>query len=212
MLYVPDNFLIFEGFYESRLYSSDWEYDFNAYGKEPEEPEYEIDDWDEYRKDVCLAVTDELRTLMCNDDGICTKVEYIGFTSPRYYNFSTDKIELEIDIDLDKLKDWVLSDDHRRECFDTYLRKKYTSYDGFLSFVDNNVEAYFSDGGSFEEFPDVLIDYYVLCQMYGNEDMTEVWNSDRMSSYHYSIYEAVDEIFYEHMAPIEDDEPVAEAQ
>ena len=216
MLYVPDNLMIFEGFYDSNLYNSDMEYNYN-YELEEGEPECEIDDWDEYRKDVCIAVTDTLRSYMCNDDEICTSVEYAGLSSPRYYNFSTDKIELDVEIDLDKLKDWVMATDERKECFNSYLREKYTSYDGFMSFVDNNVDAFFSEGGSFEEYPDVLIDYYVLTHIYETDDIVEAAkHGEHFNNYHWEIYEAADEIFYMHMAPIEseteDTEETAEAQ
>ena len=206
IVYIPDNLMIFEGFYESSLYNSDMEYNFN-YNREDGELEYELDDWDEYRKDVCLAVTDALRPYLCNDDGICASVEFNNLSSPMKYNFTTDKIELDIEIDLDKLKDWVLCDEKRRTEFNRYLSAKYTSYNGFMSFVDNNVDAFFKEGGSFERFPDVLIDYYVLTEIYGTTDIVGVAEKhETREAYHWEIYEAADEIFYMHMKPVADNE------
>ena len=200
MEYCPDNLNIFEGFYESCLYNSDKEYNFNA-STEAGEPEYELDDYNEFTKEVGEAAVDCLSTVIGYDDEIVSGLEFSHISSPAYYNFTTDKLVMNADIDLDALKAWVLGDEARRKGFDDYLSEKYSSRDGFTSFVANNVDDYFED--SYDQYYDVLVDYYVLTKIYdGNPDV--VWcclNKSIESDYHWRLYEDADEIFYMHMRP-----------
>lgn len=199
--YTPDNLEIFPGFYESLLYNSDTEYCANQ-EREEGEPEREIKDWDGFTEAVCKGITDVLRPILERED-FCTDVEYVGMTSPRYYNYSTDKLDIRMQLDLDALKDWVLSDDDRRDGFDAYLREKYTSYDGFCSFVENNIDGYFEKW----EYPDVLVDYYVLCEIFDDPDVVNAKRYQReLTGYTWDIYEIASDCFWEFFEPIESDD------
>lgn len=59
--------------------------------------------------------------------------------SPKYYNYSTDNIDLHVKF----LKNTVLKLVTRdRENFDKFLHKNYSSYSGFISFTANNFEEW----------------------------------------------------------------------
>ena len=198
--YVPNDLEIFEGFYESRLFYSDMVYYYNE-NLPDGEPEHEIDNFQSYMDEIGRMVVNELYYYLCDDDTICSDVEFVGISSPRYYNFSTDKLVMDVAVDLDALKNWVMSNDDRKTNFDKYLKAKYTSCDGFLSFVENNVKEYFEE--SYVEHYSVLIDYYVLTKIHDKLDVVSAINSCcNDTPYHWAIFENVDEIFYQHMVPV----------
>lgn len=65
--------------------------------------------------------------------------------SPKEYNFETDSLDLGIAVNDNFYKNLVkvinkMSVDKKTE-LDLYLRKKYTSRDGFISFTANNIEG-----------------------------------------------------------------------
>ena len=172
--------------------------------REEGEPEREISDWDGYTRTACEGITEVLRPIL-EREPFCEGVRYDGMSSPRYYNFSTDKLIVTMQLDLDELKEWVLSDDTRRESFDEYLHKKYTSYDGFISFVSNNIDDYFNE--SYEEYPDVLVDYYVLVDIIGDDDIVSgLEHHTDLLPYEWDILDAADEAFYRYFVPVENDD------
>lgn len=63
-------------------------------------------------------------------------VKFQEVISPREYNFTNDSINCEIDLNVKDMLNYL--DDHREE-FTEYLKEKYTSYDGFISFHSNDV-------------------------------------------------------------------------
>lgn len=202
--YSPDCLDIFPGFYESLLYNSDTEYCANQ-DREEGEPEREIKDWAGFTRAVCEGVTEVLRPILERVPEVCDGVVYAGMTSPRYYNYSTDRLEVDMNFDADALKEWVLSDECRREGFDSYLHERYTSYDGFISFVENDIDSFFEE--SYEAYADVLLDYYVLCEILGDEDV--VWakrNQRDMPAYTWDIYEVANECFWDFFEPVESDD------
>lgn len=200
--YCNDNLGIFEGFYESGLYNSDTEYKFNFCRTEGE-PEYELKDFDGFKNAVGEGATD-LLCPMLERDGFIKNVKFAGISSPRYYNFTTDRLLIDMDVDFDALKAWVLETEERREGFNAYLKKNYTSYDGFCSFVDNNVEGFFEN--SYGDYKDVLIDYYLLVAILDTEHVTD--KSWTESSYRYDLFEVADDLLWEFMVPVEEDDSI----
>ena len=200
--YCNDNLGIFEGFYESGLYNSDTEYDFN-YNREEGEPEYELLDFASFKQAVGQAAKD-LLCPMLERDGFIKNVTFAGISSPTYYNFTTDRLLIDMDADFDALKAWVLETEERKEGFGEYLKQNYTSRDGFMSFVENTVEGFFED--SYGSYQDVLIDYYLLVAILDTEHVTdENWTE---SSYRYDLVEAADGLLWEFMVPVDEADAV----
>ena len=60
-----------------------------------------------------------------------------GTNSPREYNFSTDTLDFEVEINKTKLLQTLKNLETDQE-FSKYLKDNFTSYDGFMSFTPNN--------------------------------------------------------------------------
>ena len=137
----------FYGFYESIYYHSDMEYDYNecmlddkdaAKGKH-----YELTKFKQYQKAVCKEWVEQLKGFLRQSTAsgrVIRKIRFKRLESPRYYNFETDKLVMSVDFNLTNLKRWCFAIKPHR--FDKYLRKNYTSYDGFCSFIPNDIEKF----------------------------------------------------------------------
>lgn len=183
--YTPDNLTIFPGFYESELYYSDQEHNFSC----NEGEEYEIKDFDGYRKYICEALSDKISDYLTSAEDICKSVKYKAMSSPREYNFCTDRLMMDAEIDFERLKETVLGDTDYKDGFDNYLRYKYSSRSGFISFVSNNVDDFFKD--DFSEYFDVLIDYFLLTIIYEDKDVVKHQKKYEETPYWWDMVEIV---------------------
>lgn len=138
----------FPGFYESDLENSDTPYwaikeELEYYQRDCDTPckelsESDLDfDYKGYEEDVRNAWVDGFRERMPE---MVLSLENVEMTSPKYYNFSTDKLWADVE-----LKDgW--EDDVRKFMTENadWLRERikddWTSYDGFMSFMSNNFD------------------------------------------------------------------------
>lgn len=177
---------IFQGFYESELYNSDTEYNFNA--NDDGEQGFELQDWEGFMQAVAKEHADLLFDNLEQKEQIIKSIEYKGLYSPRYYNFETDKLNLIIDCDIEALKTYCF-DDNKAE-FDTYLHDNFTSYDGFISFVPNNVKEFASKyEDDTERLLNVMIEFYIL------------QNLD-LETYRYATVEYAQDCLYDYMKPV----------
>lgn len=159
--YTNQSTALFAGFYESVFNNSDFINEIAEYKADGTDTQYDIVNWTDYTKSIAENCTSWLFDNLPNHD-IIKAMDYKELTSPRYYNFSTDRLTIDCDIDLDALKKYCLQDN--REAFGKYLYDNWTSYDGFISFVPNNVIE-------FEQKPDttIMIEYYLLNELDLNE-------------------------------------------
>jgi hypothetical protein len=185
---------IFQGFYESELYNSDTEYSFNA--NSDDEQGFELQDWEGFTQAVAKAHADLLFDNLEQKEQIITAIEYKGLCSPKYYNFETDKLELIIECDIEALKGYCFNN---YKDFDTYLHENFTSCDGFISFVPNNVQEFASRyKDDTERLLNVMIEYYLLRNL-------------DLETYRYATVEYAQDCLYDHMKPVEqEDKPCSE--
>lgn len=200
--YQVSDYHIFCGFYESDLWHSDTEYDWNynerSNAKNPERyVNREVKDFNAFCNEVCEGIAGEISELLV-DGVICTECEYESLWSPREYNFTTDKLNLLLKIDLDLLKGELIGNAELRTAFNDYLHAKYTSYDGFISFVENNVDGYFEKG----EYADVMIDYWLLTKIYDTSDVVKAIKNCDYQYYHERCIEIANNAIYEYMEPV----------
>lgn len=71
-------------------------------------------------------------------------IKVVDIYSPKYYNFSTDSLNFDLVTD-DKFTDNIIDvinnlKPNEYEDLESFLKNNYTSYDGFTSFTDNNVD------------------------------------------------------------------------
>ena len=155
---------IFQGFYESGLYNSDAEYEYNqAYGDELKEGFcYVLKDWQRFTNAVARACVDELWNNLSQKDLIIADIAFESISSPAYYNFETDRLNLIVDCDIPALKKYCFETEN--VAFAQYLKDNFTSYDGFVSFVPNSYfdfkEQY--EAGADNKLAEVMIEFYIL--------------------------------------------------
>ena len=92
-------------------------------------------DYDDYRDRVARAFVDSFESNF--QDIIPSDIKYQSISSPQYYNFSNDSINIEVEFDFARFMETV---NENKENIREYIRDNYTSRDGFNSFHSNNVE------------------------------------------------------------------------
>ena len=208
--YCDDNLVIMPGFYESILFSSDTVYEENRQIEEnckdngEEFVEREINDFTAFQNAVCERITNNLiAPMLMEDENLCDSVKFKEVNSPAFYNFITDKIVLDLNIDIDYLKNLIRSDKEMYDGFNKYLKEKYSSHSGFMSFVENEIEAYFEA----DDYQDVMVDYYLLTKIYDDKDVVRAAEEDNdWPHYSYEMMEIASECVYEFMEPIKNEE------
>lgn len=87
------------------------------------------------RADYFLSGTHE-------SNGIEITIKTGEIYSPKYYNFATYQLELEVIFNKTKVPQFVKSN---QDDFDSFLNKHFTSYDGFHSYTPNNYDDWLND-------------------------------------------------------------------
>ena len=133
---------IFCGLYESILYNSDTDYYLAQYLADEDTPDkVEVDyDFSEFKQVAGEACVESLEKELYSHD-VITNMDYVGMSSPRYYNYDTDRVLIDIDYNFIALVKYCRHTN--KDKFNQYLKDNYTSYSGFISFVENSVEGFF---------------------------------------------------------------------
>lgn len=140
----------FAGFYESVLYNSDTLYyevndgdNLDYYRERFEDETLEPDDLDidfeAYKEDVSKAFVEAFD--LCTPDFV-KEIEMTELSSPRFYNYSTDKLYANVTFE-DDWKAGVMSFmEKNKEALAERIKKDWTSYDGFMSFIENDYDKW----------------------------------------------------------------------
>lgn len=172
---------IFQGFYESGLYNSDTLYNIN----DEDESSYDFIEggYKDFTKTVASKCVDLLNDY-CRG-GLIKHIDFVELYSPRYYNFDTDRLVLNVDCDWDGLLKYV---EETSPDFDKYLHDNFTSYDGFHSFVPNNKKDFLEAlNDDFDRLSQVIIEYYILDRI------------DDLDDYKLQCYEIANDEIYQHI-------------
>ena len=193
--YINWSTFIFEGFYESNLFNSDSEY----YLSENLESPHEIKDFDKFQNTVGKRIANEVYyPCFCEEDSVVTDLDFIGIDSPRYYNFTTDKIILDVEVDLKKLEDFCFTDNG--DDFNKYLEDNFTSYDGFHSFVKNNRLGFYldykNDESEKERCLNVMLEYYFIKRIL----------SENEEDFKVQMYEIANEELFNQAEPVDNED------
>ena len=164
MKFVYENFSrkIFPGFYESTLYNSDM-FDYLKCSK-GFYFDFKTGEFQKYIVETCDDWVSEM-SYQIKDNPIGLEIlGYVGIRSPGEYNFRTDRISIEIKVNLFKLKKYCFTDN--QEKFDKYLTENWTSYSGFCSFIPNNIPRfkyeYKKQSTSRNRLIQVMVEWYLL--------------------------------------------------
>ena len=90
-------------------------------------------DWENYlkalSKSFCDIIEDELSDFV-------SMIKFEELISPRFYNYTNDSINCEIDVNVDKVNNYLKENTLQ---FTEYLKENYTSYDGFISSYSTDI-------------------------------------------------------------------------
>lgn len=192
MKYINWTATIFPGFYESDLYNSDTLYNIN-YSQDEGEPELDFCEggFEKYCESVAKQAAELLACDLDQDQDIIRESQFVALHSPRYYNFETDKIECELDLDWPALVVWVKQN---LTLFEDYLKENFTSRDGFWSFVPNNTREFFNQlDDDFEKLSQVMIEFYILNHLDQDLWREHLWEIASNTIYEYLESVATDE-------------------
>jgi hypothetical protein len=95
---------------------------------------------------ICGGVCDELESHELIKD-----YEFESLSSPKYYNFSNDSINVIVEVDIESL---ITQCEEKIEEFTEYLKERYTSCSGFISSYSNDPQVWF---GTLDDYTDGLI-------------------------------------------------------
>ena len=103
------------------------------------------------------------------------EVTYVSTYHPKYYNFETDSVVFDFAY-TDKLCEFMLGyAAMNRDNFEEFLEKKFTSYDGYVSFTPNNWDDWY-DGYVKDDFRCVSALLYFMLIMRVGADIDDNYN------------------------------------
>ena len=186
-VYTNSKYTVFPGFYESVLYNSDTLYYFET-DELPEGFCWEFvkGGFEKFENETCEAWVEAMKDNLF-DNPIGLRIgKYTSLYSPKYYNFSTDKISFEVEVNLNELKKycWVTCEKE----FNDYLFKNWSSYDGFISFIPNNLSEYkeeykLRNDWKKDALIDIMIEWYLLKFIDFGDVTQDVCSEDWMRIY-----------------------------
>jgi hypothetical protein len=133
----------------SGFYNTIWEFDSenivdDCYNTVPyNKMEIHHQDWE---KDCCNHVISEINHQLSD---FSLNMRFESISSPREYNFSNDSCNVVADVDEKAISTYIYEN---KSAFEDYLRKNYTSYDGFWSSFSNNFSDWEEDTKKFKDY------------------------------------------------------------
>lgn len=154
---------IFYGFYYSSYSPEELIEDETGCNSLPQDYEFDMipGTYDKFKDDVGNYFVESLKNNLYEHD-VIKGVDFDHVWSPQYYNYFTDKVNINMNVDLRKLKKYCFNT-HKKE-FDKYLHDKWSSCDGFVSFIPNNLYGFklVYDSGKTETIVSVMVEFYLL--------------------------------------------------
>ena len=141
------NLGLFKGFYGSLIESyvdQNVDNDLNEMGIEYDDANIEYD-FNELAKDIF----DYSKYELYSDLDFISNMKFKELTSPKYYNYSNDKIYFDCDIDKEKFIDWLIEltteGEDIWEMVANEIIEIHTSCSGFISFHSNKTKDWIKD-------------------------------------------------------------------
>lgn len=128
---------LFPGFYNTIFEYDSEDEEIREYNREHEiNFTYDDFDWDysDYHQRVSKGFVKEIESKL--KEKLPIKIKYQQLSSPQYYNFKNDSINIEVTVSLPRLLKWLKEN---AEEASSYFIENYTSYDGFISYHSNDI-------------------------------------------------------------------------
>lgn len=126
----------------------------------------------QFLKDICLNYAERFIFEVEKETGLKLKAKFLDLESPREYNFTTDRIFIELpESNALSFIEYVIAN-HKDE-LEKLIKQRFTSGPGFISFYDNTLEAWGDPtdwdcnqiGTCFEVFASIQ-DFYIGDSLY----------------------------------------------
>lgn len=101
---------------------------------------------------LCVYGVDGYRERLMETFPFVTDVTFERLDSPKYYNFRTDEIHAVVEYDYITLQHHVFVEE--REAFEAWLKENYSSRDGFISFVETDVQDFIEEYKNEQQTPE----------------------------------------------------------
>jgi hypothetical protein len=98
-------------------------------------------DWQKTHENISRQIVDRIYCDPFNE--WVESVDFNHLWSPRFYNYDTDEIYLKIELEDEQLEEIELfCFGEEKKYFESHLREDYSSYDGWISFISNNLQEF----------------------------------------------------------------------
>lgn len=98
--------------------------------------------FDSINQEICKDAVSKIEEKL-NEIGINCTIKYENLVSPKYYNFSNDSINIEINFK--KFSQVIEILNQNFDSFAQYIKDNYTSLDGFISSYSSNASDWMED-------------------------------------------------------------------
>jgi hypothetical protein len=102
-------------------------------------------DFKNYHNEVALRCCKSVIKFLNNTLISNIKFEFENIASPRYYNFTNDSINLTYFLDIYSIQAILTYLNTNKAEFEAYLKEKYTSRSGFVSFYDTDIDTWLNE-------------------------------------------------------------------
>ncbi len=103
-------------------------------------------DYNSYYSELNIQLTNCVEEFL-QDLGIVKTVQFIKLHSPKYYNFTNDRIECKADVNVKSCKNYI---NENLKQFEKYLIDNFKSRDGFCSFYEYDLNFWIQKMKSFK--------------------------------------------------------------
>ena len=152
----------FAGFYDS-IWSPEDDIYYECVEENLEEDVDFTFDYNQYQNDICEAYTEVWESWMREFISDDIELEFVEVHSPRFYNYETDSCR--VNIRLTQAAEYAIIDKigkHRNQ-LSKWIKENHTSYDGFSSYLSNDIDQWpsrlFDDDETFQPA-------YLFCMLY----------------------------------------------
>jgi len=90
-----------------------------------------------YQESIANGLCKEMSSIL---DGFISNIEYKNVHSPKYYNYSNDRVIFNASISQENYENISKFLELKHEGFSSFIAENFTSYDGFCSFHSNKIE------------------------------------------------------------------------
>lgn len=124
------------------------------------------DMWDDFKKLMVDKAEEAIRYALDDLGTPYTSLIMGGFHSPREYNFSTDWIEFELEMEDDYVETIKRNVRNDEDSFFRFTKKEFGSYDGFISFFPYEKEDFYES-----EDTDYIVSMWIMYRMDNENDI-----------------------------------------